>query len=106
MLVGSDSIDFNRLKAMTSAEQLSDFAVELVPPLFRHVKEIVDNQKYLIALNVRKMYKDDYNKWHPLCEELLADVRVTGGIHSICTCQDLLHECDTKILSKFLQKEG
>lgn len=96
----------DKIKEATSVESLCQLATEQVPLLFRHIKEIVDNQKYLLALEVRKMCKNDYNKWHSLCEGLLEGVRVTGSIHSIYTCYELLNKCDKSLMEKFLEKEG
>ena len=78
MLVGTRNLSRDEIKEASTVASLRKLAIEQVPLLFRHIKEIVDNQKYLIALEVRKMYKGDYNKWHSLCEGLLEGVKVTG----------------------------
>lgn len=105
MLVGCRSIPSEQIQEALTVSQLKRLAVNSVPLLFRHIPAIVNNQKYLLALEVRKMYKGDYNKWHPLCTGLLEGVTVTGSVHDIYTCYDLLQECDMSIIEKFIEKE-
>lgn len=105
MLVGTRTFSADQIKEANSVGALKRLAERQVPLLFRHVKEIVDNQKYLLALEVRKVYSGDYNKWHSLCEGLLEGVRVTGGIHTIYTCYDLLNKCDLNVIDKFISKD-
>lgn len=105
MLVGTRNLSHDEIKEATTVESLRRLATEQVPLLFRHIKEIVDNQKYLVALEVRKIYKGDYNKWHGLCEGLLEGVKVTGSIHTIYTCYELLNKCDFDMIEKFLEKD-
>lgn len=103
MLAGTEQITVSEVKAHCgSYEQLLKYTYSKIPKSFRNVKEIVDNQKYIVALNVRKAYKNDYNKWHPLCEELLKGVRVKGCAYTITSCSQLLAECDLNVLNKFL----
>lgn len=106
MLVGTVNITKADIESAHNAEDLKALAVEMVPNLFRHRQEIVDNQKYLLALKVRSIFGYDYNKWAPLCEGLLEGVRVTGSVHDLYSCQDLLYECDIDMIDKFLEKEG
>lgn len=106
MLVGMVNITKADIESAHDVQGLKDMALRMVPKMFQHRKEIVDNQKYLIALKIRSLYGYDYNKWAPLCEGLLEGVRVTGSIHDLYTCQDLLYECDTDMIDKFLEKEG
>ena len=105
MLVGCRGRPSEQIKEATTVGQLKKLATNSVPLLFRHIKEIVDNQKYLLALEVRHLYKSDYNKWHPLCEGLLEDVKVTGSVHDIYTCYDLLQQCDMDVIEKYIEKE-
>lgn len=105
MLVGTRSIPSTLIKEAKTVGALKKLAEKQVPLMFRHVKEIVDNQKYLLALQVRKLYKHDYNVWHPLCEGLLEGVHVTGSIHTLHTCAELLSECDVNIMENYIDKE-
>lgn len=105
MLVGTRNLPHDKIKEATTVSALRKLAVSQVPLLFRHVKEIVDNQKYLLALEVRRIYKNDYNKWHGLCEGLLEGVKVTGSVHSIYTCYELINKCDFDLIAKFLEKD-
>ena len=105
MLVGTTNIDTNELsKHCNSAEDLIAYSDSLVPSYFRGVREIVNNQRYYTAVILRNFYKNDYNKWHPLCNALLTGVRVVGSLTDIYTCKDLLQECDAHMIYKFLDK--
>lgn len=106
MLVGTRSLSTDKIKEATTPASLCALAEEQVPLLFRHIKSIVDNQKYLLALEVRKIYKGDYNKWHTLCEGLLEGAKVTGSVHTVYTCYELLNKCDKGLMERFLDKEG
>lgn len=106
MLVGTIDIDMNELaKKCKSVNQLKAYSDELVPVYFRHVKEIVDNQRYLTAVCVRNILQDDYNKWKPLCTGLLEGVRITGSVTDLYSCDDLLRSCNVPLIKKFLEKE-
>lgn len=103
MLVGTELITISEVKSHCSSyKALLNYTLSKIPKHFRGVKEIVDNQKYLVALYVRKAYKDDYNKWHPLCSQLLEGVRVHGCVDTLTSCTEVLEECDLKMLKKFL----
>ena len=105
MLVGVTNLNSDELlKHCGSAESLIQYSVELVPTYFRHQKAIVDNQRYLVAVYVRNLFKNDYNKWHPLCEGLLEGVHITGTVTNLYSCTDLLEACDTEILYKYIDK--
>ena len=106
MLVGTKSIDVSRLQvACRSITSLKSFSDSLVPSYFNHIKEILYNQRYLVAVAVRNLYKDDYNKWKPLCDGLLEGVRITGSVNDLYTCAELLSACDVKVIQAFLEKE-
>lgn len=50
MIVGRKDIDFTKLKlACRSEDSLLRFTIDLVPTPLRHIREVVDNQKYLVA---------------------------------------------------------
>ena len=106
MLVGTLNISSEEINQCKTGTDLINYAERCVPSIFRHVKEIVDNQKYILATYVRKQYSYDYNKWYPLCKELLSGVRVTGSIVTVSTCADILAECDMNVMKKFLVKES
>lgn len=49
MIVGCKDIDFAELKhACRSEDSLLRFTLGLVPTPLRHIREVVDNQKYLL----------------------------------------------------------
>ena len=106
MLVGTTNFSMDKLtKVANNPEALSKYVEGLVPIFFRHIKPIVDNQKYIVAIALRNEYADNYNAWHPACTELLKGVRVTGSVTDIYTCADLLAACNVTDIKTFLSKE-
>lgn len=86
-------------------ENLNDleaYAISLVPPALRHVQSIVDNQKYLIALEVRSMISIPFKRRQMLCEDLLKGVRVTGSATELYDLEDLLDAVDMQRLGELL----
>ena len=106
MLVGTTDIPIAKLMHVANnPEKLKSFAEQLVPVFFRHIKPIVDNQKYLVAIHLRNECKGNYNAWHDACKELLKGVHITGSISDVYTCADLLAACNVTDIKTFLKKE-
>ena len=79
MIVGRKDIDFTKLKlACRSEDSLLRFTIDLVPTPLRHIREVVDNQKYLVALHVRSLQSLPWQKRKDLCEHLLHGARIKG----------------------------
>lgn len=81
---------------------LESYAISLVPPALRHVQSIVDNQKYLIALEVRNMLSIPFKRRQMLYEQLLQGVRVTGSATEMYDLEDLLDVVDLQKLKEML----
>ena len=107
ILVGNKEINLEELKRKSvSYGTLDSYCLSLVPKYIRHNQTIVNNQKYLVALYLRRIESIPYKKRMDLCEHLLHNVRVTGVTTTILDFNDIIMETDIEKLIKYiLQKE-
>jgi len=103
MIVGSKVISTTDLKRATySVESLKRFAESLVPKPIRHFPQIVDNQKYLVAIALRTMVSIPFKRRTELCEGLLEGIQVRGVLTTVIDFYDLIMAADTDLLYKAL----
>lgn len=106
MIVGTRDIDRASLrKACSSSSELIRFAEALVPEYLRHVDSIVNNQKYLVAINLRGLQGMPYLFKQSLTEKLLDGVAVRGTLSTIVDAEDLLTSVDLDKLFRELFRE-
>lgn len=106
MIVGKKEIDYSELKsACASPDKLVQFADGLVPTPLRHLREIRDNQRYLVALQVRNIQSFSWKKKQVLCEALLQDVRVKGVVDVLYDYTDLLRVIDREAFTRYLKED-
>lgn len=104
MIVGTKDIDLEELRrSAKDATSLINYAESLVPRVLRHHVAIVNNQKYLVALYLRNMNSIPYKRRINLCEELLAEVSVTGVINTIIDFNDILTSINIDELIDYLE---
>jgi hypothetical protein len=103
MIVGTRVIPLSKLKeASHSPQALIEFSKELVPRPIRHIDAIVDNQRFLVAIALRKIKTIPYTKRSELCESLLQDVTVRGIVNELYDFEDLLRSINTDKLYRYL----
>ena len=106
MIVGCKYVDFASLKrACYSEDSLLRFTLALVPTPVRHIQEIVDNQKYFIALQVRSMQSLTWQKRKDLCEHLLQGARIKGVPDAFYDYSDILMAIDRDAFERYLREE-
>lgn len=97
MLVGK-KVDTDTVKQYcTTPEKLLEFTVGLVPEPIKHVRAIVDNQRYYVATIVRNIAYIPYARRMSLCNYLLTGVVVCGVCNEIYDYTDLLHSVDENV---------
>lgn len=107
MIVGSTTIDKSKLKLCDTVHKLNEYSISLVPEYIRHRKEICDNQKYLVAMHLRRCDDIPFYKRVELSNKLLTDVEITGDITSISSIEDIILSSDVDYLMHLLfQKDG
>lgn len=106
MVVGCKDLDFAATKrACKSAETLRAYALDTVPTPLRHIQAIVDNQKYLIALQVRAISSISWQQRKALCEALLEGVFIRGVPDAVYDYNDLLQAIDVSAFERYLREE-
>jgi hypothetical protein len=106
MLVGTKQIPINDLaKKCTSVDDLVKYSISLVPRFARHIDEIVDNQKYLVAVKVRDIVGLPYKFKKILTEGLLKGVVVRGTVNTVVDMEDLLTSIDMDEFMRSIFKE-
>lgn len=106
MIVGCKDIDFTELKrACRSISALRDLALDLVPTPLRHIPAVLDNQKYLIALQVRSVQSFTWQKRKSLCEAILEGVRIKGVPDVFYDYDDILQSIDRDAFKRYLEED-
>ena len=105
MIVGNTQIDNSKLLSCRDVQALRDYALSLVPPYVRHIPAILDNQKWLVAVNLRKCKNIAFYKRTELANQLLTDVEITGDITTIISIDDCIRTSDIDYLMYLLFKE-
>lgn len=106
MIVGTKAIPLDKLaRECYSVSALNAFSLSMVPRYAQHITEIVDNQKYIIAMEVRALTTLSYQKKKELSEGLLEGVIIRGTINTIVDVEDLFSFINMSHLFKVLFKE-
>lgn len=95
MIVGSKNINKSELaKCVSSVSKLIEYSDSLVPEYLRYRKEILFNQRYIVALAVREMQSISYNDRVALLDNFLRDTYITGVVDRIYDIEDLFDYVD------------
>lgn len=107
MIVGSKIINRPALiSACINEKTIVEFARNLVPRFIRHNKEIVDNQRYLVALEVRELNEVPYGKKIKLTNALLSGILIRGTLNRITDIEDIMISVNMDmILEKLFENE-
>lgn len=106
MVVGCKDLDFSAMKrACRSPDALKAYALEIVPTPLRHIRAIIDNQKYLVALQVRGVASIPWQRRKALCEALLDGAYIRGVPDAVYDYNDLLQIIDVSAFERYLREE-
>lgn len=95
MIVGTKKIDIAQLRrASKDITILRRYCENLIPSQFKHIPEILNNQKYLVALTLRGLLGMSFKRKDFIVEELLSETSITGVTHQFVDIEDLLGACD------------
>lgn len=84
MFVGSSNIDSEYLrKIYRDPLKIIEYSNSLIPKEFKHVKELQDNQLYLICMSLRKLGIRDFKDLQLTTKELLKGLRITGYVDDV-----------------------
>lgn len=106
MIVGTKTIPRDSLiLASKSVKELIEFSDSLVPRVIRHNINIINNQRYLTAIEVRRIKSIDYDRRKYLCEKLLEGVSVRGTINTIIDFSDIMSESNVSMILRYMFKD-
>lgn len=106
MIVGSKNINKSELaKCVSSVSKLIDYSDSLVPEYLRYRKEILFNQRYVVALAIREMQSIPYNDRVMLLDRFLRDIYITGVVDRIYDIEDLFDYVDKEEVERIRDNE-
>lgn len=106
MIVGSKNINKSELtKYVSSVSKLIEYSDSLVPECLRYRKEILFNQRYIVALAVREMQSISYNDRVALLDNFLLDTYITGVVDRIYDIEDLFDYVDKEEVERIRDNE-
>lgn len=107
MIVGNKNIDLGKLRRVCKTEEsLVNFCESLVPKYVRHISAIRDNQRYLVALHLRRIESIPFKEREYWSNYLTNDIRVTGLLNSIVDFNDLISHTDIRTLVNYITQEN
>lgn len=106
MIVGTTNMNYTDIgRYVNSPDGLVTYATSLVPTWAQHIPGIIDNQRYLVAIYVRKMLAIDFYTRKKMVDVLVNGIRVKGVINKFISIYDILDACDSKALLQMLEKD-
>lgn len=106
MIVGSKNINKSELtKYVSSVSKLIEYSDSLVPEYLRYRKEILFNQRYIVALAVREIQSISYNDRVALLDNFLRDAYITGVVDRIYDIEDLFDYVDKEEVERIRDNE-
>jgi hypothetical protein len=106
MIVGSKNINKSELaKCVSSVSKLIEYSDSLVPEYLRYRKEILFNQRYIVALAIREMQSISYNDRVALLDNFLRDTYITGVVDRIYDIEDLFDYVDKEEVERIRDNE-
>lgn len=106
MIVGSKNINKSELtKYVSSVSKLIEYSDSLVPEYLRYRKEILFNQRYIVALAVREIQSISYNDRVALLDNFLRDTYITGMVDRIYDVEDLFDYVDKEEVERIRDNE-
>lgn len=105
MIVGKKDIDLIELNKSISEDRLQEYIMSLIPPIVRNSEEILNNQKYLVALYIRKYIDINFYMKQEICNTLLKDIELFGVINEVYDINDIISSCNISELLKYAFKE-
>lgn len=106
MIVGSKNVNKSELaKCVSSVSKLIDYSDSLVPEYLRYRKEILFNQRYIVALAIREMQNIPYNDRAMLLDRFLRDTYITGVVDRIYDIEDLFDYVDKEEVERIRDNE-
>lgn len=105
MVVGTTNIDYEVLKKFIGRPQdLILYVENMVPSWARHINGITYNQRFYVAIHLRKVLTLPYKAKMELVNALIEGGTITGIINGFTPIMDIVDLCDKHSLAKMLKK--
>lgn len=105
MLIGTKDLNFEYIKQHQSEpDSIVNYALSLVPKWAVHIRGIVANQRYYVAVKVRNMLTIPYKTREAITNRLIEDISLYGMINDFVSLDELLSECNTEKLVEALRR--
>ena len=106
MIVGVSNVDLIELdRAAKDVETFKSYCDSLVPEEFRHVREIMSNQRYLCLMLLRRSKNVSWDKKKEIIEPLMQGLHVVGYSDGLIDLNSMMNLVDRRRLRKFYEKE-
>lgn len=105
MLIFKTDIDSAFIKQnQTEPDIIVDYAISLVPTWAVHIRGIVDNQRYYVAVKVRNMLTIPYKTRENITRALIDGISLFGMLNDFVTLDEVLQLCDKEKLVEALRR--
>lgn len=105
MLVFTMSIDTGYIKQhQMDPNSIVDYAISLVPNWAAHIRGIVDNQRYYVAVKVRNMLTLPYKTREAITTALITNISLFGMLNDFVALDEVLALCDKERLVDALRR--
>lgn len=106
MVVGTKDIDIQEVnRVIQRKEDIIEYAINLVPRIIRHNTEIVNNQRYYLALLIRKNESIRFYNRMSICNKLIKDIEIFGVANEIVDFEELISKCNVTELLRYTFKD-
>ncbi len=79
MIIGNASLTVEDVEMHASSyEELTKYSDSQIPEEWRHLQVIVDNQRYICAMLLRKSTKIEWKEKRELIDRILSEVKIVG----------------------------
>lgn len=106
MIVGTTNIDYEDIKLLVGKpEELIIYAESLVPVWARHITCLAHNQRFYIAIHLRRVLSIPYKLRIEMCEALISGINVRGVMSSFTSITEILDVCNKEMLVEMLKRQ-
>lgn len=107
MIIGSALFDVKTLeKYYDNAEKLISYVDSLVPLWASHIAGIYDNQRYYVAIRIRKTISLPYSIRMSIANILIDGVVLRGIMNCFVDITELVNMCDKQSMLQMLEQEA
>ena len=107
MIVGKVEVDVSVLaKHIKNKEEFLAYCDSLVPSEFRHNEHIINNQRYLCCLLLRKTNYVPWSQKKELLDEVMSSIRIVGYVDILIEANVIFSMVDNSKLNKYARKES